>query len=393
MYMQDRHFALSGKKWDDDRAGVVVQEIVEDAVVNLNRGYLWPTHPLDDDTDCQGLYFSTGVSWALEYFRREGVVDVEFDAQYALSQQLQVCQHQYSQMPHCDNSSYLLGDVPILMMLYRLSSSTNLLDEIQNKITLNNTQPTRELMWGTAGTMIALSHLQRWLPNEPRWVDLYVTQAQRLIEELEQHNEFGYLWMHDVYGNNTYYLGPVHGASGNSLALIKGRQNLAGEEYRTLCEKIMAGIIKTAVTDNNFTNWPAIAGQLDNLQLHHCRGAPGIINALSELPVGINHEFDNRLLKAGELIWAAGPLKKGLGLCHGTAGNGFALLKLFERTQDESWLDRAKVFAMEAIEQYQNAKALFHQGRYSLWNGDMGLAIFLDECRRGTARFPTVDTF
>lgn len=57
------------------------------------------------------------------------------------------------------------------------------------------------------------------------------------------------------------------------------------------------------------------------------------------------------------------------------------------------WLDRACVFAMSAIEQYENAKFTFKQGRYSLWTGDLGLAIFLDECCRRTARFPMIDTF
>jgi hypothetical protein len=32
----------------------------------------------------------------------------------------------------------------------------------------------------------------------------------------------------------------------------------------------------------------------------------------------------------GELTWRAGPLAKGANLCHGTAGNGYAFLALFE---------------------------------------------------------------
>jgi hypothetical protein len=147
------------------------------------------------------------------------------------------------------------------------------------------------------------------------------------------------------------------------------------------------------LTDINYANWPAIAGKTKKMILHHCHGAPGLINALSELPVGMRNEFDQVLIKGGELTWTAGPLRKGHGLCHGTAGNGFAFLKLFQRTNDEIWLNRARKFAMEAIEQYRHAKVLFHQGRYSLWNGDVGLAIYLNECCKETARFPTIDTF
>ena len=44
---------------------------------------------------------------------------------------------------------------------------------------------------------------------------------------------------------------------------------------------------------------------------------------------------------------------KGSGICHGTAGNGHAFLKVFERTGDELWLDRARRFAVHAVEQVE----------------------------------------
>ena len=68
-------------------------------------------------------------------------------------------------------------------------------------------------------------------------------------------------------------------------------------------------------------------------------------------------ELDELLLAGGELTWAAGPLRKGAGLCHGTAGNGFALLKLFTRTGDERWLERARAFATHAAAQVEAAAA------------------------------------
>jgi hypothetical protein len=37
--------------------------------------------------------------------------------------------------------------------------------------------------------------------------------------------------------------------------------------------------------------------------------------------------------RAGEVVWARGLLKKGPGLCHGVAGNGYALLALYKATQ------------------------------------------------------------
>jgi Lanthionine synthetase C-like protein len=60
-------------------------------------------------------------------------------------------------------------------------------------------------------------------------------------------------------------------------------------------------------------------------------------------------EHGRMLLAGGELTWRAGPLSKGSNLCHGTAGNGYAFLALFERTGDELWLERARAFAMHSV--------------------------------------------
>jgi hypothetical protein len=38
-------------------------------------------------------------------------------------------------------------------------------------------------------------------------------------------------------------------------------------------------------------------------------------------------------LRAGELVWQRGLLKKGPGLCHGVSGNAYALARLYKTTQ------------------------------------------------------------
>ncbi|MGL3110575.1 lanthionine synthetase LanC family protein [Bradyrhizobium sp. BR 1432] len=86
-------------------------------------------------------------------------------------------------------------------------------------------------------------------------------------------------------------------------------------------------------------------------------------------------------------------IPKGSNLCHGTGGNGYAFLKLYRRTNAPIWLDRARQFAMTAIFQYRGAQMVAGRGRYSLWTGDIGLAIYLWDCITGDARFPTIDVF
>ena len=90
----------------------------------------------------------------------------------------------------------------------------------------------------------------------------------------------------------------------------------------------------------------------------------------------------------GELTWRAGPLRKGANLCHGTAGNGYAFLALFERTGDERWLARARTFAMHAAGQVEQSRSEVGRGRYTLWTGDLGTALYLADCVDGRGKLP-----
>ena len=93
----------------------------------------------------------------------------------------------------------------------------------------------------------------------------------------------------------------------------------------------------------------------------------------------------------GELVWQAGPLARSAGLCHGTAGNGFAFLALLERTGDERWLVRARAFAMHALDQVACFRAAEGRGRYTLFTGDVGAALLAAACLRGDAAFPGLE--
>jgi hypothetical protein len=53
----------------------------------------------------------------------------------------------------------------------------------------------------------------------------------------------------------------------------------------------------------------------------------------------------------------------------------------------------AQAFAMHAIEQNCRAIAVHGQRKYSLWTGDLGLALFLRACIDGTADLPALDCF
>ena len=105
--------------------------------------------------------------------------------------------------------------------------------------------------------------------------------------------------------------------------------------------------------------------------------------------------LDEELLLVGaELPWHTGPpgLEKGPGICHGTAGNGYAFLKAFERTGDEQWLRRARRFAIHALEQAERLRAQRGRGRYSLWTGDVGVAVYAADCLDGRSDYPIFES-
>jgi uncharacterized protein YyaL (SSP411 family) len=144
------------------------------------------------------------------------------------------------------------------------------------------------------------------------------------------------------------------------------------------------------VYEGKLANWPPRFG--DGLErpdgeprLQWCHGAPGIVISTAEF-------LPEELLSAGaELTWRAGPHgpKKGPSICHGTAGNGYVFLKIFERTADEEWLDRARRFAAHALGQVKSRGS----GHYSLFTGDLGVAIFAADCLDGTTRYPVLETW
>ena len=140
-------------------------------------------------------------------------------------------------------------------------------------------------------------------------------------------------------------------------------------------------------------NWPVLpTGSRTGVspRVQWCHGAPGIITSLAALAPA--NELHTVLLAAGgELVWAAGPLTHNAGLCHGTAGNGFAFLALLQRTGDEQWLDRARAFAMHALDQVELMRARAGRGRYTLFTGDIGPALLAAACLDGVGGFPGID--
>jgi lantibiotic modifying enzyme len=341
---------------------------------------------------------ASGVAWALHQLQAAGAVKLRRSYRDDIDPML-ASNREWLSAQGCseaDRASYLMGDTGMLLVSYALAPRNETSAQLERLIAGNLDHPARELMWGAPGTMLAALFLHR-STRERRWADLFVASARKLWSQLLWSPEHRCrYWTQDMYGYRSTYLGAVHGFAATAAALIQGRSLLDANEWDAWQRCIVETTRATAQRDGCEANWPPLLHPLDSgwrpptLLMQFCHGAPGFVIALAGMPA---EALDDDLLAAGEAIWNAGPLAKGSNLCHGTGGNGYAFLKLYQRTRDARWLTRARAFAMHGIAQTHAHAERYGQMRYSLWTGDVGFAIYLWDCIRGAGAFPTLDTF
>lgn len=396
-----RHERLGETPWNEAAASAAIAAIAGEARQAFTPDSLWPIHPDDvEDGDLSpetSLYIgAAGVIWALDHLQREGAIAAGPSFADVLSivrsRNLQAFENaKWRQLlgANWQTRSFLLGESGILLAQWK-TGDPRALTALERVIAENTSDPALDLMWGAPGTMLAALAVYRATGIE-LWADLYRAGARALLAALHFDLEFeASFWTQHLYRRKGRYLGAVHGFAGNAFALIQGEDLLDATERTAATAHIANSLRRTAIHGDVGVNWAAsLSEQVERRRLlvQHCHGAPGMITALSKLLAPI----DDLLLAGGQLTWEAGPLAKGAGLCHGTAGNGYAFLKLFERTGDHVWLERARRFAMHALQQSRSRAEEVGRGRYSLWTGDLGLACFLWECINATARFPTMD--
>jgi hypothetical protein len=378
------HEALIDDEWDADRIRSAISAIVADTENAFDDG--WPTHPVDsespeDDTRrFRTIYLGgAGVVQALAALQRRGFAEPRRDYVPYLEQPYDPDWPQYDH-----ERSLWMGETGIRLVLQRLAPSTQNADRVEMLIRENARDERRELMWGSPGTMLAAAAMHE-LTGEARWLELWHESATWLRGEWDIETD---LWTQRLYGKVDQLTGPAHGFAGCVLALSVR----ADDE---LHRRAAAAVRRCVVEEDGLANWPPAMSQeglmspRGQIRVQWCHGAPGIVASLAGVAPG-DDEHGRLMLAGGELTWHAGPLTKGANLCHGTAGNGYAFLALFARTGDELWLERARAFAMHAAAQVERARDELGRGRYTLWTGDPGTAIYLADCLDGAGDLPLV---
>jgi Lanthionine synthetase C-like protein len=371
LYAPELHEPLTDTPWDEARVRGAVEALAADASEAYRANALWPADEWDGwraALPLKNLYVgAAGVAWALDRLRSDGLADAGIDpadaARRALDAFRAAPDFMEGEVQPQRHSALLVGETGIVLVAWLLDPDDVLEDDLLELVRQNVGNPANELMWGVPGTLLAARAVLARTGHE--WWRAAVQESEDALRDAR--DEDG-LWTQHLHGETFRSLGPAHGLVGNVAAL--GEPGNAADVLR-----------ERSVVEDGRANWVGTDGVG---RLQWCAGAPGIVVAAAPY---LDEEL---LLAAAELVWDAGAAvdEKGAGICHGTAGNGYALLKTFERTGDELWLDRARAFAVHALEQAQRLP-----GRYSLFTGGVGAALFAADCLGGRARYPVLDGF
>jgi hypothetical protein len=376
LYRPETFERLTDTPWDEARARDGIAAIVADTDSAL-RGpkLLWKAHEWDGwqaPSPLKNLYVgAAGVLWGLDQLRRRGYAETRLDvcALAVRSLELFRARPDYIKLPAFKppeprDSGLFVGEAGVLLVAYKLGNA-EYGDELRRRLVANFDNPAEEVFWGAPGSLIAAAAIG----DESSWNTL----AEALLSRRGDNG----LWTQRLYGQEYQSLTPAHGLVGIVQAL--GARAPKDDARRILEE--------SAHRENGLANWPPrprpdLPGPDGEIRLQWCCGAPGTV-------IGAADYLDEDLLLAGaELVWKAGPHgdEKGPNICHGTAGNGYAFLKAFERTGDDKWLERARRFAMHALEQVARMPS-----RYSLFTGSTGVALYAADCIEPRTQYPIME--
>ncbi|MBL8314391.1 MAG: LanC-like protein [Rubrivivax sp.] len=404
LFGPERHEPLAGEDWSEGAARAAIERWVTVALADFDPVRGWRAHPREDggppgEPLCELYGGAGGAIWALEHLARAGAVHKRWDfrgfaAGLAAQQVAALADSRHG------TASFLIGESGLRLLEWKLTRSTAAAQRLYEVVQGNLRNPVREALWGSPGTVLAAIAMAEDT-GDARWAALVQDAVQALWDEMEPIAVAGgaWAWVQNLYGRVETLIGAGHGFAGNVYPAVRGAAFIGPALREGFAVRALAFLQATALHDGDCANWwprvPPPSPQNKPPLVQDCHGAAGIVCRLAPLPRNVPDAaaWDRLLLQAGELVWRAGPLNKGVAFCHGTAGNAHALLHLFARTGDERWLARARAFAMHGILQVEQERHVHGQGRHTLWTGDLGMACVLWDCISGRPGFPTLDVF
>jgi Lanthionine synthetase C-like protein len=394
LFTPERHEPPVGDGFSESAARAAIAQIVERAERELDvADGRWPMDPADglDEVDhpASDLYCgAAGIAWALGELASAGYASTDVGRDFVEGLEAKLLAE--PDVPKLGVGGLWSGVAGILGAAERRWPDADRRDRLAELNRDGLGLPALEPMFGHPGHMTLAAELYA-VTAEERWAALWSSGADRLLDEWRYDDTLGaWLWTQRLAERETRQLGAAHGLVGNIAVLLRG--GLLPDDRRAEVERrAVETLSRLAFVENGHANWPP----LDDGDLHRngrirvqwCHGAPGVLASTWDLAPD-DESWGELLLAAGRLVWDAGPIRDAAGICHGTAGNAYALLALWRRTGDELWLERARAFAQHAAAQAAARATRLGHGWHSLYTGDEGVALCLASCLAGDERLP-----
>jgi len=269
----------------------------------------------------------------------------------------------------CDNSAVARHCTQGLQTLSELALTDHLMSQ--------------ELMYGCAGYLFALLFTKKYLPDS---IDtkLICRVAAHIVSMGKEEAKccsgatLLYTW------HEKHYLGAAHGLAGILYTLLQS-SFVSPQELSSTIAPSVNYLLSQRYPSNNLRS--SLSSQLDQL-VQWCHGSPGFVPLLTE----INEQMAGGIylqeaIKCATPIWQRGLLRKSHGLCHGTLGNAYAFLDMYQHTDDPTWLSKAVHFTEWSMSPRDVAKN--YDKEMKLFDGLAGVIYFYcDMLEPKSAAFP-----
>jgi hypothetical protein len=396
LFTPARHEPLADGRFSEASAREAIGLIAARAEQELDRETgRWPLEPADalseGDGPASGVYCgAAGVAWALGELAAAGYAASEM-VDRELVEALEV---RRPDDPDARLDGVWSGLAGVLAVAEHRWPDVARRDRLADLARASVESPALEPMAGHPGYMTLAAQLHA-RTGEERWAAFWSAGAELLLDEWRLDDASGaWLWTQRLGQQETRYLGAAHGLVGNVQVLLAGGALLPAGQREEVERRAVETMSKLAVVEDGRANWPSLAGSAlatrGRIRVQWCHGAPGVLTSMWSVAPE-DDTWGELLVAAGRLVWEAGPIREDPGLCHGTAGNAYALLALWRRTGDEQWLERARAFAQHAAGQVDERASRRSHGWHSLYTGDEGVALCLASCVEGDERLPIAD--